>query len=126
MDTLVRRVVIALVANAVALIVAAAVLDRMSVSTGWFLFLVPLFTVISLLVGPLVSSIVKDRAPGIAEFAGLIATYVALLITDIVSDSIQIEGVVTWILATLIVWGAVLVVQRVAPRITGGGAPRAR
>jgi putative membrane protein len=119
MDTLVRRAALALVANAIALIAAAALLDRVSIREVWFLVLVPVFTVISLVVTPLVSSLVKDHAPGAAAFAGLIATYVALLVTDLVADSIQIEGLLTWVLATVIVWAAVLAVQFLAPYVTG-------
>lgn len=123
MDRLVTRVVIALAANFVALLVAAALLDKVTVKTTWFLLLVVIFTAISLLVGPVVSAFVKDKAPAIASLAGLIATYVALLITDLVSDSIQIEGILTWVLATVIVWAASLVVQYLAPAVTNRGRP---
>lgn len=126
MRTLATRVVVAVAANAIALALAAALLDRVTIKTFWFVLLVVIFSVISLLVTPLVTNLVTENAPALASVAGLIATYVALLITDLVSDSIQIEGVGTWILATLIVWAATLVVQYVTPRFTGDAPGRRR
>jgi len=122
--TLGTRIVVALVANAVALIAAAALLDRVSVREIWFPLLVVVFSLISLLVTPLVSSVVRENAPALASVAGLIATFVALVVTDVVSDSLQIEGLLTWVLATVIVWLATLVVQYLAPRFTDRGGAR--
>jgi uncharacterized membrane protein YjjB (DUF3815 family) len=34
----------------------------------------------------------------------LVATFVGLLVTDLISDDVSIEGVSTWIAATVIVW----------------------
>jgi len=120
MNTLGTRVGVALAANAVALVAAAALLDRVSIRTAWFPLLVVVFSLVGLLVGPLVGAVVRDRAPALASGAGLIATLLTLVVTDLVSDSIQIEGLLTWVLATLIVWAAVLAVQYVAPRLTAG------
>ena len=35
---------------------------------------------------------------------GLIAAFVALLVTDLITDDLEISGVGTWVLATVIVW----------------------
>lgn len=125
MNSLVTRAAVALAANAVALILAAALLDKVRVSVVFFPFLVILFTVISLAVAPIVTAVVRDRAPGIVSLAGLLATWVALLITDLVTNRLQIEGFLTWIIATAIVWAAALVVQYLAPEIAKRSAPRA-
>jgi uncharacterized membrane protein YvlD (DUF360 family) len=45
----------------------------------------------------------------------LIATFVALLITDVLSDGLDIEGVGTWIAATVIVWLASLLAAFILP-----------
>ena len=34
----------------------------------------------------------------------LIATLVGLIVTDLISDAVSIEGVTTWIAATVVVW----------------------
>jgi hypothetical protein len=35
---------------------------------------------------------------------GLLAAFVALLVTDLITDDLEISGIGTWILATVIVW----------------------
>jgi uncharacterized membrane protein YvlD (DUF360 family) len=45
----------------------------------------------------------------------LIATFVALLVTDLLSDGLSIEGVGTWIAATAIVWVASLLAAFILP-----------
>ena len=45
----------------------------------------------------------------------LIATLVALIVTDLVSDGLSISGIGTWIAATVIVWIAALLAAFVLP-----------
>lgn len=45
----------------------------------------------------------------------LIATFAALVITDIVSNGVSISGVGTWVLATVIVWAASLIAVFILP-----------
>jgi len=108
MKSLAIRVGVALGVNAVALLVAAALLDRMSVGTGTFIVAVIIFTAISVVAPVLVRAVVREWVPVLTGAVSLIATYLALLVTDILSKGLNIEGFGTWILATLIVWAASL------------------
>ena len=36
--------------------------------------------------------------------SSLVTTFLALLVTDLLSDGLDIEGALTWVLATVIVW----------------------
>jgi uncharacterized membrane protein YvlD (DUF360 family) len=45
----------------------------------------------------------------------LISTFVALLITDLLSDGLEISGAGTWIAATVIVWLASLLAVFILP-----------
>lgn len=117
MESLLTRAGVALAANAVALLVAALFLDGVHVKFLFFLFLVVLFTIVSLVVTPGVQAVLRENAVGLAPFAGLIATWVTLLVTDLLSRSLDIEGLFTWVFATLIVWAAALIVQYVAPLV---------
>ena len=54
----------------------------------------------------------------------LVSTYVVLLVTDLVSDGLQIEGVTTWILATLIVWLATMLYALFSLRLVRRAARR--
>ncbi len=41
-------------------------------------------------------------------FTSLVTTFLALVVTDLVSDGLDIEGASTWLLATVIVWAGTL------------------
>ena len=45
-----------------------------------------------------------QERPRPVELVGLIGAFIALLITDLVSDDLTIEGFGTWVAATVIVW----------------------
>ena len=47
--------------------------------------------------------------------AALLATLVALIVTDLVSDGLTIDGAGTWIAATVIVWLAALLAAFILP-----------
>ena len=103
------RLVIALVSNAVGLIVAAAVLDGMSLNATGFIVAVVVFTAVFALLQPFLVSVLR-RSPGpVLGGVALIATLVSLIITELLTDGLSIRGVGTWIAATVIVWlGSVL------------------
>ena len=101
---------IAVVANAVGLLVAAAVLDDVHVNGGSFFVAVLIFTIVFALMQPfLVSQFRRGNNAAALGGVALIATLAALIVTDILSDGFSIDGVFAWIAATFIVWlGAVL------------------
>ena len=103
------RLVIAFVSNAVGLIVAAAVLDGMSLNATGFIVAVVVFTVVFALTQPFLVATFR-RAPGaVLGGVALIATLVSLVLTTLLTDGLSISGVGTWIAATVIVWlGSVL------------------
>jgi uncharacterized membrane protein YvlD (DUF360 family) len=108
------RILVGLVANAVGLLVAAAVLDGMHVNAGSFVVALVIFTLVYALMQPfLISQFRRNRAAlgGVA----LIATLVALIVTDLVSDGFSIDGVGTWIAATVIVWLGALLAAFILP-----------
>lgn len=111
MQHLVVRAGLAVGVNAVALAIAASLLDQVTIGTVTFVVAVVIFSLVSLVVPSLTRAMVKEHANPVSWAASLIATFVALLVTDLVSDGLQIEGAGTWILATLIVWAATLVLD---------------
>jgi uncharacterized membrane protein YvlD (DUF360 family) len=112
---LIFRTLIALVANAVGLLVAAAVLDGMHMNVGGFVLAVIIFTVVFALMQPFLAA--QFRRSRLAALGGvaLIATFIALVVTDILSDGLSINGVGTWISATVIVWLASLLAAFILP-----------
>jgi uncharacterized membrane protein YvlD (DUF360 family) len=112
---LIVRTIVALAANAVGLLVAAAVLDDMHLDAGGFVVAVVIFTIVFALLQPFL--VVQLRRAGPAALGGvaLIATLISLIITDLVSDGFSIDGAVTWLLAAVIVWAAALIAAFVLP-----------
>lgn len=115
MIRLLVRIAVALVANAVGLLVAAAVLDGVRVEFSGFVLAVVIFTVVFALLQPFL--IVQLRGRGSAALGGvaLIATLASLIVTDLLSDGFTIEGIGTWIAATVIVWFASLLAAFILP-----------
>jgi uncharacterized membrane protein YvlD (DUF360 family) len=98
------RTLVALLSNAVGLIVAAALLDGMSLNATGFVVAVVIFTVVFALMQPFLVSALR-RGPGpVLGGVALIATLVSLVVTELFTDGLSISGVGTWIAATVIVW----------------------
>jgi putative membrane protein len=114
---LIVRTGIALIGNAFGLIVAAAVLDKMTLNASGFVIAVIVFTVVLALIQPfLVTQLRRGGASGGAlGGVALIATFVSLLVTDLISDGISISGIGTWIAATVIVWAASVLAVFILP-----------
>jgi putative membrane protein len=101
--------VIQLVANAVGLLVAASVLDKVTISGSAFLIAVVIFTVVYALAQPFLTQLAVSKAPALRGGVALIATLVGLIVTAWVSDGLQIDGLSTWFIAALIVWAVSLI-----------------
>ena len=109
MIRLLLRTVLALLGNALGLWVASLVLDDMSISGTAFVLAVVIFTVLTAVLQPLVTKIAMQNAPALQGSSALVTTFLGLLITDLISDGLSIDGALTWIHATVIVWlGALL------------------
>jgi uncharacterized membrane protein YvlD (DUF360 family) len=109
------RTLIALVANAVGLIVAAIVLDDVELDAASFVVAVVIFTAVFVLLQPFLAVNLRRMGPGMLGAVSLIATLVSLIVTDLLTDGLSISGVLTWILAALIVWLVALVATLLLP-----------
>jgi putative membrane protein len=124
------RVACAAAANAITIAIAAALLDRFEINAVPYIVAVAIFTAAVILIKPIAERLAGDYASGATWLAGLVATYIALLLADIFSDGIEIEGFGTWILATLIVWAGTLIYDLVDDKVIAmvggrvGGAGR--
>jgi putative membrane protein len=115
---MVRMLISALVhlaANAVGLLVAATLLDGMSISVGAFTIAVVIFTVVEMILGPMIRQAAMRNANALLGATSLVVTFVGLLVTNLVSDGLRIEGLETWALGTVIVWLAALLATLLLP-----------
>ena len=104
MIRLLIRIGLSLLGNALGLWVASLILDDMSVSGTAFVIAVLIFTVLTAVIQPLVTKMAMQNAPALQGSSALVTTFVALLITELISDGLEISGLSTWIFATVIVW----------------------
>ncbi len=110
------RLAVAVVLDAVALWIASLLLDDMSINGISFIFAVVIFSVVQAASLPVARAMMKEYASRLAFLVSLIVTFVALLLADLLSDGLSIEGTLTWIWATLIVWAAGIVLELVTSR----------
>lgn len=109
------RTAIALVANAVGLLIAAALLEGVQLDVGGFAVAVVVFTVVYALIQPFLG--VQLRRLGSSALGGvsLLASLVGLIVTDLVSDGLSIDGIGAWLGAAVIVWAGALLAAFVLP-----------
>ncbi len=103
-----RSAALAGAANALSLLVAAAVFDAFVITAGWFVFAVVLVTVLTLLLRGIVLALVSRFIRAYTIVGGLVLTYVALVITDGITPEggFSLHGWGTWLGVTLMVWSA--------------------
>src|SRR5262245_39784762 len=87
----------------------------MHVSAGSFVLAVIIFTIVAALLGPFLAVQMRRVGPSALGGVSLIATFVSLVVTDLISDGFSISGAVTWIEATVIVWLASLLAVFILP-----------
>ena len=130
---LVATTVLALIGNAIGIVVAAATLDGMTLDGAAFVIDVVIFTLAYVIIQPLTVKTALRHSSTLAGGSALLATLIALIVSDLLSDGLSISGATTWLLATLIVWivavlAAVLLPMVMFKKALGrrAGAPAAR
>jgi hypothetical protein len=104
MIRLLVRFLVYLVSAAVGLLVADAILDDMTVEVSGLVTVVLIFSVAQAVLGPFMAKVVARNASAFLGGVGLLTTFIALLIATAIGDAITIDGVATWIAATVLVW----------------------
>lgn len=117
MIRLLVRTAIVLAGNAVGLIAASLLLDDFRIDVTGFIVSLIVFTVAVALLTPFLESVMRRNEATSAAVGGvaLISTLAALVVTDLVSDGLDVRGVGTWIAATVIVWIASLLAVFILP-----------
>jgi uncharacterized membrane protein YvlD (DUF360 family) len=98
------RILLSLAASAIGLVICALLLDDFEISVETFPFAVLLFGIANAIVEPIVAfALVRSLHAAIGLIA-LLANAFTLWLTDIVSTGIDVRGVGTFALATLVMW----------------------
>ena len=98
------NIAISLVTAALGLLVNSWILPDFHLDVSGFIIAVIVFTVAQAILAPFIFNVARQYASALLGGIGLVSTFVALLIASLFPDGIRIEGVVTWVLATLIMW----------------------
>ena len=109
--------VVALLANAIALIVVAWLLDGMTLAGRGLLIEVAIFTGVMVLVEALVHRLTPTQGRVFLGGSALVATVVALVVTTLVTDGLQLSGASTWFLAIVLMWGFPVIVRLLLPYV---------
>jgi uncharacterized membrane protein YvlD (DUF360 family) len=115
MIRLLIRIALALLGNAIGLWIASLLLDDMSVSASGFIVAVVIFTILTAVLQPLIMKTAMQNAPALQGSSALVTTFLALLITTLVNDGLSIDGVTTWVLATILVWLCTMIAAWLLP-----------
>lgn len=96
--------VLTIVGNALGLLLASWVLDDFSLSASGFLVSVLCFTIAQIILGPFVLKMALSYMPALSGGIALVTTLVSLMLTSLITDGLVILGLMTWVLAPLIIW----------------------
>ena len=96
--------VLALLANTLGLFAASVLLNGFSINGISFIVAAIIFTLATVILGPLIVKTAATSAPYLLGGISLITILACLIVTDIFSDGLSITGLSTWVLATLIIW----------------------
>ena len=89
----------------IGIIVADLVFPGFQVKVGLsYVVVAAIFAVIQAILSPLVGKMTERNARSFMGGVGLISTFIALLLTSLISGYFDIDGIGTWIGATVVVW----------------------
>jgi hypothetical protein len=101
------RLVIYFISAFLGIVAADIILGDKFVVSGWiaYLWVAGIFAIVQAILSPLIGQMVQRNASAFSGGVGIVSSFLALLVTNIASSNLTVSGgVVTWILAALIIW----------------------
>jgi uncharacterized membrane protein YvlD (DUF360 family) len=109
------RVLIYFLSAFVGILVADLLLDGLEVQTSAYFEVAAIFAVVQAILSPMITNTVTRNAGAFSGGVGIVSTLVALIVTDLISDGMTVDGIGNWILAALIVWLAGAIAAFILP-----------
>lgn len=75
-----------------------------SLRASGFLWSIVIFALVSAVLGSLTPRVMRKYADAAIAASGLVSTFIALLVTSLLTDGLTISGLKGWLGATLIIW----------------------
>jgi superfamily IV 4 TMS phage holin len=98
------RAAIFLGTAALGLLICWWLLPGFDINWAGFVVAMLIFAIAQSILSPLVSKLAALHAPAILGGVGLVSTFLALLLATVIANGLRIDGLMTWVLATVIVW----------------------
>ena len=111
------QITLILLANAAGIIIATIVLSGFTINAIGFITSVVLFTTVELVFERFVAKIALRYVPALRGGIALVTTFVGLLLTNMWTSGLEIQGVSTWLLAPMIIWLTVVIMGTVLPMV---------
>lgn len=105
-----------LIANAVGLLLATILLDGFSMGPMALIIVTILFTVITVVLTPVIRKLSQKNVPSLLGGLSLVTTFVGLLVTQPFVSGFTIGGTANLLAATLLVWLGALVAGILLPK----------
>lgn len=102
--------------NAVGLALAALLITNFKLGLTAFIVAVLLFTLLELILRPLILKLTRKNLPALEGGIALVTTFAGLILTSLLVNDMSIGGIRNWVLATLLVWIGALVAGAILPR----------
>lgn len=104
MKLLLMRVVVFLASSALGLLIAAWLVNGVTVRVLGFVVAVVVFAAAQAVLAPFIAKMANRYASALLGGIGLISTLVALFLASLFTSGLTIRGVGSWIAATVVVW----------------------
>jgi len=104
-----------IIANAVGLLLAAALLTGFKIDPVSFIVVLLVFTGVLILTGPLMTKIAVTSVPQLRGSVALITVFLGLKVTEWLMPGFDMGGLSNWLAATLLVWLGSLVAEILLP-----------
>lgn len=105
-----------LIANAVGLLLATILLPGFSIGVLGAIIVILVFTVVSVVLLPIVRKISEKQLPELMGGISLIVTLLGLIITELLVSDFTVGGIANLLAATLIVWIGALIAGILVPK----------
>jgi hypothetical protein len=104
-----------IIANAVGLLLAAALLTGFKIDPVSFIVVLLVFTGVLILTGPLMTKIAVTSVPQLRGSVALVTVFLGLKVTEWLMPGFDMGGLSNWLAATLLVWLGSLVAEILLP-----------
>ncbi len=111
----IAQTILTIIGNALGLLAAMVLLDDFHISGLAFGISVLFFSAAQIILSPFILKLAIKYAPALRGGIALVTTFIALFLTAIVTDGLDIRGISTWLIAPFIIWVCTVVAGILLP-----------